>query len=454
MTTPSHQQIAIDILKIIGPAQNIQHLSCCMTRLRLTLSNLAPNQIEQLKMVPGVLGVVERDEEVQIVIGPGRVNQVKESLIFMLHKTDAIPKIGNGQELHDKIRRKNTTPFKILLKKISSVFLPLIPAFIACGLVTGILNITLKIDPSLSSHTVVELLKIVGNAAFWGINLFVGINAAKEFGGSPMLGGTMAAIISHPGLLGITLWGHGLVPGRGGVIAVLLVVAFSSWLERQIRKRMPPLLDLFLTPLIVILIATFTAILILQPFGGFLADAIGFAAVSSIEQGGAVTGFLLGGLFLPLVMTGLHQGLTPIHAQLLASTGVTILLPVLAMAGAGQVGAALAVYLKTRNRKLRKIIASALPVGMMGIGEPLIYGVTLPLIRPFAGACIGGACGGAVQAVGQVGATSLGLSGLPLSVSTDHFLFYLLGLLTAYAAGFIAAYILGFNDPAEEATEI
>lgn len=454
MTTFPPRQMAAEIVKIIGPAQKIQQITCCMTRLRLTLPNLTPGQIDQLKTVPGVLGVVQRNEEVQIVIGPGKVNQVKEALVVLLSKTDPAPEIGNGQKLYDQIRQKNTTPFKMLLKKISSVFLPLIPAFIACGLVTGILNITLKIDPSLSSHVVVELLKIVGNAAFWGINLFVGVNAAKEFGGSPMLGGTMAAVISHPGLSGIALWGHDLVPGRGGVIAVLLVVAFSSWLERQIRKRMPPLLDLFLTPLTVILTASFTAVLVLQPLGGLLADAIGLAAVSSIKQGGAVTGFLLGGLFLPLVMTGLHQGLTPIHAQLLASTGVTILLPVLAMAGAGQVGAAFAVYVKTHNRKLRKLIASALPVGMMGVGEPLIYGVTLPLARPFIGACIGGACGGAVQAAGQVGATSLGLSGLPLSVSTDHFLFYLLGLLTAYTVGFLETYALGFSDPAEEAAEI
>ena len=151
-----------------------------------------------------------------------------------------------------------------------------------------------------------------------------------------------------------------------------------------------------------------------------------------------------------MVMLGIHQGLTPIHAELLARYGVTILLPILAMAGGGQVGAAAAVYVKTKNRQLRKTIASALPVGLMGIGEPLIYGVTLPLGKPFIGACIGGACGGAVQAAFMVGAAAMGISGLPLAASTDNIPVYLLGLFVSYLAGFIATWIIGFDDPAEE----
>ena len=178
-------------------------------------------------------------------------------------------------------------------------------------------------------------------------------------------------------------------------------------------------------------------------------EAIGYAATESIGTGGAVTGFILGGTFLPMVMVGIHQGLTPIHAELLSRYGVTILLPILAMAGGGQVGAAIAVYAKTRNKALRKTIASALPVGLMGVGEPLIYGVTLPLGKPFIGACIGGAFGGAVQAAYMVGAATIGISGLPLAASTDNIPMYLLGLVTAYAAGFIATWLLGFDDPKE-----
>lgn len=209
------------------------------------------------------------------------------------------------------------------------------------------------------------------------------------------------------------------------------------------------MLDLFVTPLAVVVISTFVALFICQPLGGYLSEIIGYAATTSIGQGGALTGFILGGTFLPMVMVGIHQGLTPIHAELLSQYGVTILLPILAMAGGGQVGASAAVYIKTQNKGLKKTIASALPVGLMGVGEPLIYGVTLPLGRPFIGACIGGAVGGAVQAAYMVGAATIGISGLPLAAGTDNIPMYLAGLFSSYAAGFAATYLLGFDDPKE-----
>lgn len=148
-------------------------------------------------------------------------------------------------------------------------------------------------------------------------------------------------------------------------------------------------------------------------------------------------------------MTGLHQGLTPIHADLLKTTGQNLLLPILAMAGAGQVGAAIAVYFKSKNKRLKKTILSGLPVGMLGIGEPLIYGVTLPLGKPFLGACIGGAFGGAFIALMKVASISMGLSGLALTAIVKQPLFYLIGVIIAYIAGFIATSILGFEDPLE-----
>ena len=437
----------------------------CMTRLRINIGDTNNLPMQKLKQIDGVLGVNLSGSELQIVLGPAKVNKVAAEFQKLLVSqktgeevkeiakplpTKKVVEIGQAEKLHKQIRKKNATPFKLLLKKIANIFLPLIPAFIACGLITGLLNIAMKFDPNLTSYPAVQVLQIAGNAVFFGLNLFVGVNAAKEFGASPMLGGTMAAIITHPMLNDISLFNIDLSAGRGGIITVLLVVAFSSWLEKKLHKIVPQILDLFLTPLLVILIATFPALFILQPIGGIISENIGLIVTQAIGGGGAITGFILGGIYLPLVMTGLHQGLTPIHAELLNQYGVTILLPILAMAGAGQVGASIAVYLKTKNAKLKRTIASALPVGFMGIGEPLIYGVTLPLGKPFICACIGGAFGGAVQAFFTVGATSIGLSGLPLAASTDKILFYLLGLIVAYIAGFIATLIIGFNDPMEE----
>jgi PTS system sucrose-specific IIC component len=448
-TILSPKQIAEQLLKNLGDKENIISLAYCMTRLRVSVNDTSLVEKEAIKKIDGVLGFVEQDNQMQIVLGPGKVTKVANEL----EKITGI-KVGELDEAsirREEIKAKNATPFKLMLKKISSIFIPLIPAFIACGLVSGLNNIIVKANPDFAATTVGGILGVIGGSVTYGLNLFVGVNAAREFGGSPMLGGVIAAIITGPSLANVQLAGKALVPGRGGIIAVLLVVAFSSWLEKKVRKIVPEILDLFLTPLITVLIAGFAAIFVLQPIGGVISDSIGTAVKVAIHGGGAVTGFILAGSFLPLVMTGLHQGLTPIHAELLSATGENLLLPILAMAGAGQIGAALAVYVKTKNRRLRKTIMSGLPIGMLGIGEPLIYGVTLPLGKPFIGACIGGAFGGAFNAMMKVASISMGLSGIPLAalIKPGTIMFYLIGILVAYAAGFGATYLLGFEDPEE-----
>ena len=448
-TILSPKQIAEQLLKNLGDKENIISLAYCMTRLRVSVNDTSLVEKEAIKKIDGVLGFVEQDNQMQIVLGPGKVTKVANEL----EKITGI-KVGELDEAsirREEIKAKNATPFKLMLKKISSIFIPLIPAFIACGLVSGLNNIIVKANPDFAATTVVCILGVICCSVTHVLNLFVGVNAAREFGGSPMLGGVIAAIITGPSLANVQLAGKALVPGRGGIIAVLLVVAFSSWLEKKVRKIVPEILDLFLTPLITVLIAGFAAIFVLQPIGGVISDSIGTAVKVAIHGGGAVTGFILAGSFLPLVMTGLHQGLTPIHAELLSATGENLLLPILAMAGAGQIGAALAVYVKTKNRRLRKTIMSGLPIGMLGIGEPLIYGVTLPLGKPFIGACIGGAFGGAFNAMMKVASISMGLSGIPLAalIKPGTIMFYLIGILVAYAAGFGATYLLGFEDPEE-----
>lgn len=432
---------------------NVIQATNCMTRLRLRLIEKNDYMIEALKKIDGVLGVNEDGDEVQVILGVGRATTVTNAVNKILEATNTVKvgeiKIGDGKALHEKIRKKNATPVKLFFKKISSIFTPLIPGFIACGLITGLVSCAVKISPALADDPIIRLLMVAGNAVFWGMNLFIGINASKIFGGTPILGGVLAALMTHPALADVNLFGLTLVPGRGGVISVIIVAAFASWLEEKLHKLIPEMFDLFLTPLITVLIAGTVAIFLLQPLGGLLSDSIGAAATTAVQSGGAFVGFILAGVWLPLVMLGIHQAMTPIHVDLIAQFGVTILLPILAMAGAGQVGASIAVYFKTKNKFLKKTIASALPVGMMGVGEPLIYGVTFPLFKPFIGACIGGAFGGAVVASFTVGAATLGISGLPLAATTNNIPVYLGGLLTAYIAGFIATWIIGFDDPAE-----
>ena len=438
----TNEELAAQIYKLAGGAENILNVTNCMTRVRLQLAKKI--SAEEIKKLEGVLGTNEDGNEFQIIVGPGKSTNVAAAVKEILLKNMTKSRIGDGKALHDEIRAKNATPFKLFLKKIASIFLPLIPGFIACGLITGLVGVALKINPELADAQIIKLLSIFGNAVFWGMNLFVGYNAGKVFGGSPIIGGVLAAIITHPALAEV-----GLVPGRGGIISVVLVAALGAWLENKLRKIIPEMFELFLTPLFTVLTAGFVAIFILQPIGGTISELIGAAATGAIESGGAFVGAILAGIWLPLVMFGVHQAFTPIHVDLISTYGVTILLPILAMAGAGQVGAAIAVYFKTKNKFLKKTIASALPVGMMGVGEPLIYGVTFPLGRPFIGACIGAAFGGAVQASNMVGAATLGISGLPLAATTNNVPIYLLGVVVSYVAGFIATWILGFDDPEE-----
>jgi len=458
----TNQEIALAIYELVGPRENIKDVQNCMTRLRLQLVHKNFTD-EQLKGIEGVKGINQAGPELQIVLGPGKVGHVAEAFKKILQEAPAAAQsqsgaqpldvksfgVGDGKALHATIKAKNATPFKLALKKIANIFMPLVAGFIGCGLLTGVLNIILKLDPGLSTAPFIKMLAIAGNGVFWAINMFVGLNAAKEFGGTPIIGGIMGAIVTHPALTNISLWGAKLVPGRGGIIAVILVAAFAAWLEKKLHKIIPEMFDLFLTPFFVISISTLVALYVLQPVGGVISEQIGFAATTAVAKGGAVTGFILGGIWLPMVMLGIHQGMTPIHAELLSRYGVTILLPILAMAGGGQVGAAFAVYFKTKSPRVKKTVAAALPVGIMGVGEPLIYGVTLPLGKPFIGACIGGALGGAVQAVNLVGASTLGISGLPMVAATDNMGAYLLGLVVAYGGGFVATWFLGFEDPVE-----
>lgn len=458
MADEEQARLAWEIYERLGGANNILRAANCMTRLRVQLAKKDEALIASVKGVKGVLGVMDAGDEFQVVLGPGKAQEIADEVRAMMEadrkaapaRTDVKASVGDGKELQATIRAKNATPVKLLFRRIAGIFLPLIPGFIACGLITGVLGVYLKLAPEMASAPFVKLLSVFGNAVFWGMNLFVGWSAAQVFGGSPSLGGVLAAIVSHPGLANVAFSDAPLVPGRGGVISVVLAAAMGAWLEKRLRQMVPELFNLFLTPLLTVLIAGAATIFLLQPIGGVLSEWIGRTATAAIASGGALTGFVLGGLWLPIVMLGVHQAMTPIHVDLIARYGVTILLPILAMAGAGQVGASLAVYLKTKNRRLKTIVASALPVGLMGVGEPLIYGVTLPLGKPFIGACIGGAAGGAVQAHFSVGAATLGISGLPLAGATDNILIYLFGVVVAYVAGFAATWILGFDDPEEE----
>ncbi|MFC9794407.1 PTS transporter subunit EIIC [Streptomyces sp. NPDC127584] len=458
-TDDKNRAIAAAILPLVGGAENIDSVAHCMTRLRLGLRDRSLVQDEALKALPAVMGVVE-DDTYQIVLGPGTVARVTpeiEALVAQAPKpTDAADDLADrGAALKAEQKAKNATPFKLFLRRIANIFVPLIPALIGCGIIAGLNGLLVNLGwlPG-----VTPALAAMASGFMALIAVFVGYNTAKEFGGTAILGGAVAAIIVFPGVAKIDAFGQTLSPGQGGVLGALGAALLAVYVEKWCRRWVPEALDVLVTPTLTVLVSGLVTIFGLMFVAGEVSTAIGEFADWLLANAGAGAGFLLGGLFLPLVMLGLHQALIPIHTTLIEQQGYTALLPILAMAGAGQVGAAMAVYLKLpRNGSIRRTIKSALPAGFLGVGEPLIYGVSLPLGRPFVTACVGGAFGGGVIGLfsmlgDTVGSTAIGPSGWALFPLLDGnkglgetIAIYAGGLLAGYVAGFVATYFWGFS---------
>lgn len=446
--------LAGHLLQGIGGEENITQLENCMTRVRIEVNDDARLDLTRLRQLEGVKGYVKQGSQHQFIVGPGAAARVVEAMRSLMASAPSQPQSIDRTKA--QVKQKYKAPMSDALRQLANVFIPLIPAFIASGLITGIINILKRPDivGDFATHypNLLGLAAIFGSTIFTIMNILVGVNTARVFGGSIALGGVMAGILSSPALAQISLFGENLQPGRGGVIAVLLVVVLMCWIEKKLRQWLPEALELILNPLLTTLITATLAIVALQPLGGIMSDAIAHGATLAIDRGGILVGALLAGTFLPLVLTGLHQGMVPIHVELVQAHGYNALLPILAMAGVGQVGASLAVLLKTRNARLKKLVKGALPVGILGIGEPLIFGVTLPLGRPFIAACLGGAVGGAVISYAKVATViTFGISGLPLALTiiSGKVMLYLAGWLAAVVCGFLFAWFMGFNDPEE-----
>ncbi|HDF5433168.1 TPA: PTS transporter subunit EIIC [Staphylococcus aureus] len=467
------QQLAERIIAAVGGMDNIDSVMNCMTRVRIKVLDENKVDDQELRHIDGVMGVIH-DERIQVVVGPGTVNKVANHMAELsgVKLGDPIPHHHNDSEKMDyksyaadkakankeahKAKQKNGKLNKVL-KSIANIFIPLIPAFIGAGLIGGIAAVlsNLMVAGYISGAWITQLItvfNVIKDGMLAYLAIFTGINAAKEFGATPGLGGVIGGTTLLTGIAGENILmnvftGEPLQPGQGGIIGVIFAVWILSIVEKRLHKIVPNAIDIIVTPTIALLIVGLLTIFIFMPLAGFVSDSLVSVVNGIISIGGVFSGFIIGASFLPLVMLGLHHIFTPIHIEMINQSGATYLLPIAAMAGAGQVGAALALWVRCkRNTTLRNTLKGALPVGFLGIGEPLIYGVTLPLGRPFLTACIGGGIGGAViGGIGHIGAKAIGPSGvslLPL-ISDNMYLGYIAGLLAAYAGGFVCTYLFG-----------
>ncbi|MCX7971475.1 MAG: PTS transporter subunit EIIC, partial [Negativicutes bacterium] len=395
MSEKNARDLAEQIIARFGGVGNISSAGFCMTRLRLTPFDKGRVEVAAIRQLSGVMGVVEAGDQLQIILGPGFVKKVADEVSAI--RGVAVGEVAAAGDLQDRVAAIKARPsaVKDLLKKLANIFVPLIPAIIACGMVKGLLNVALNLHLLAADSEGFKILEVTGGAVFGYLAVLVGVNAAKEFNATPSLGAVAGILTILPSISKITVYGQPLVPGRGGLLGVILIVFFMSLVERRVRRFVHDSVDLIVTPTITLLITAFATYFVLQPIAGVVSDGILAAFLWLLNSGSWWAGALMSMLFLPTVVTGLHHGLIPIHAELLARIGENGLWPVLSMAGAGQVGAAIAVLWRTKNKNLKNICRGALPVGILGVGEPLIFGVTLPLGRPFITACVGAAFGGA-----------------------------------------------------------
>ncbi len=352
------------------------------------------------------------------------------------------------------------------LRVIGDIFIPLLPGIIAAGLCGGFASLIAQAVPNYTDNTIwaflYQILTLINTAMMSFLTAWAGYRAAERFGGTPILGGMLGMITSLEGINKIAaIMGlyNSAVPldsvlssGKGGVLAVIVGALLIAYVEKTIRSIMPDSIDIVFTPLLTMFLCVIPYIVFIMPLFGYASGGIVWlfsrACLSENIVIRAISGYFAAAFFLPLVAAGMHHGLVALYSVQLQELGYITLYPALAMAGAGQVGAALALWKKARkvgNDNLCSVISGALPAGLLGVGEPLIYGVTLPLGRPFLTAGLGAGFGGAFIMATQVASTTWGPSGLLGAFvmtagprgSRRSVLLYLIALVISYIGGYL-----------------
>nr|WP_300304184.1 sucrose-specific PTS transporter subunit IIBC [uncultured Anaerostipes sp.] len=466
-----YAKIASQVIENVGGKDNIKSVQHCATRLRLQLKNNDLRDEDAVSDIEGVKGVFLTQSQFQIIFGSGLVNLVCDEVQKQLGGD-----VGPAAEEEPEEEKGNI--IQRLVKVLSDIFVPIIPAIVAGGLLMGINNILTS--ALIDGKSIIELypqweglataINTFSNAPFTFLPVLIGFSATKKFGGNPYLGAAMGMIMVHPDLLsaysiGIAdppIWNifgfHIEAIGYQGTVLPVLAVAFIlATIEKKLHKITPTWLDNLTTPLLSIMVTSFLTFIIVGPVlreaGNLLAAGITWL----YNTLGFVGGGLFGLAYAPICLTGMHHSFIAIETQLIADavhTGGSFIFTTASMNNVAQGAAVIAVLFLTKNEKMKSICSASGVSALLGITEPAMFGVTLKLKYPFYAAIIGSGVGSAYCAATKVLAQAMGAAGIPgiISMKPQDYPNFLIGLVLSMAVSALMTVIFWkkFNLGAEE----
>ena len=453
-----YAKCAKEIFDTVGGRSNLVSAAHCATRLRLVTVDNSKINMKKLENIDGVKGVFSNNGQLQLIIGTGTVNKVYDEFLKVSGMTAA-----TKEEVKAAAVAKQPV-FKRMIKALGDVFVPILPAIVASGLMMGLVEALGKAMPAFAGSDWYGILDLFSNTAFTFLPILIAVSAARVFGGNIFLGAVIGMIMIHPNLINawsvasmdaadIPVWhlfGFSIrqVGYQGHVIPVIIAVWIMCKLENWLHKHVPEMIDLFVTPLCTVLITGFLTIGLIGPVFSTAETYVLEFASWIITVGHGIGAMIMGAIYPLTVVCGIHHMYNVIEAGMLASDGVNIWMPIASAANFAQGAACLAVGLKARNYKTKSIsIPSALSAAL-GITEPAIFCVNLRFMKPLVCGMAGGAVGALLGSIFHIGATSYGVTGIPGFLTTlDYSAQYAIMLAVSFAVAFALTWFTWKEDP-------
>lgn len=448
-----YKQTALDILKAIGGKENVVSAAHCATRLRLVVADNSKCDKKTVENIDGVKGVFEASGQLQIIIGTGAVNKVYDEFV-------AAAGIAASTTAEVKQAAVSKAPwYKRAVKTLGDVFVPIIPAIVASGLLMGLLEGFANVFPSITSNGTYIIIHLFSNAAFVFLPILIATSAAKVFGGNQYLGAVIGMIMIHTDL--VNAWNVATTPNiptasvwfglydvklvgyQGHVIPVIIAVWVMCFIEKRLHKIVPEMIDLFVTPLVSVLVTGYLTLTVIGPVFGAVENWVLAAVQTLIALPFGLGSALCGAIYAPTVVAGVHHMYNALEAGMLSATGFDTWMPIASAANVAQGAAALAFALRTRDAKLKNMALPASLSAFLGITEPAIFGVNLRFFKPFVAGIIGGAAGSLVAGWLHVSSTAYGITGLfGILITTHNLPQYLISIAVAFAVAFLVTMLI------------